>query len=77
MAGVGGTASAVATRLLVDDPTVVPDDLARAPARLQREPPARLAATHLRSRSPPGVSLVDERARAQAVVKKLFGPHAR
>lgn len=73
----GGTASAVAARLLIGDRSVSDEDLARAPAPLWQEPLVRLAATHRGIQPPPGVNLPDDRARAQVVIKNLFDRRAR
>jgi hypothetical protein len=67
----GATASAVAARLLVGDSTVTHDDLSRAPVHLWQEPLVLLAATHLRIRPPPGITLPDPKS-AQQVVARLF-----
>jgi len=72
----GGTASAVAARLLAGDRTVTRADLARAPAALWREPLVRLAATTLRIPPPPGVTLQGDVERAQAALDILFGRRA-
>ena len=72
----GGTASAVAARLLLGDRSVSAGDLARAPAPLWDQPLVKLAAAALRIRPPAGVSVPDDPARAQAVIENLFGRRA-